>query len=65
MPQTCQVVLDGEELNNVDMSAPNLTRARIPTAMSKRVEVMYGPSPVLYGDNFVAGVECHDRYSRL
>ena len=42
-----KVVLDGEELNNVDMSAPNLTR--IPLGNVERVEVIHGPSPVLYG----------------
>ena len=49
-----KVVLDGEELNNVDMSAPNLTR--IPLGNVERVEVIHGPSPVLYGDGAVAGV---------
>ena len=49
-----KVVLDGEELNNVDMSAPNLTR--IPLASAERVEVIRGPSPVLYGDGAIAGV---------
>ena len=49
-----KVVLDGEELNNVDMSAPNLTR--IPLDSAKRVEVVRGPSPVLYGDGAIAGV---------
>lgn len=49
-----KVVLDGEELNNVDMNAPNLTR--IPLASAERVEVVRGPSPVLYGDGAIAGV---------
>ena len=49
-----KVVIDGEELNNVDMSAPNLTR--IPLGNVERVEIMHGPSPVLYGDGAVAGV---------
>ena len=49
-----KVVLDGEELNNVDMNAPNLTR--IPLGSARRVEVMRGPSPVLYGDGAIAGV---------
>ena len=49
-----KVVLDGEELNNVDMNAPNLTR--IPLGNVERVEVVHGPSPVLYGDGAVAGV---------
>ena len=49
-----KVILDGEELNNVDMNAPNLTR--IPLGSVERVEVIRGPSPVLYGDGAVAGV---------
>ena len=49
-----KVVLDGEELNNVDMNAPNLTR--IPLAGVERVEVVHGPSPVLYGDGAIGGV---------
>ena len=49
-----KVVLDGEELNNVDMNPPNLTR--IPLGSAERVEVIHGPSPVLYGDGAVAGV---------
>ena len=49
-----KVVLDGEELNNVDMNAPNLTR--IPLGSVERVEVIHGPSPVLYGDGAIAGV---------
>ena len=49
-----KVVLDGEELNNVDMNPPNLTR--IPLGNVERVEVIHGPSPVLYGDGAVAGV---------
>ena len=49
-----KVVLDGEELNNVDMNAPNLTR--IPLDGMGRVEVVRGPSPVLYGDGAIAGV---------
>ena len=49
-----KIVLDGEELNNVDMAAPNL--ARVPMGSVERVEVIHGPSPVLYGDGAVAGV---------
>ena len=49
-----KVVLDGEELNNVDMSAPNLTR--VPLGSVSRVELVRGPSPVLYGDGAIAGV---------
>ena len=49
-----KVILDGEELNNVDMSSPNISR--IPIWNVERVEVIHGPSPVLYGDGAVAGV---------
>ena len=49
-----KVMLDGEELNNVDMSSPNISR--IPIWNVERVEVIHGPSPVLYGDGAVAGV---------
>jgi iron complex outermembrane receptor protein len=49
-----KIVLDGEELNTIDMSAPNLTR--IPLGSVGRVEVVRGPSPVLYGDGALAGV---------
>ena len=62
-----KVVLDGEELNNVDMNAPNLTR--IPLGSVERVEVIHGPSPVLYGDGAIAGVvnvttDAHDYEKR-
>lgn len=49
-----KVVLDGEELNNVDMNPPNLVR--IPLGSVERVEVIHGPSLVLYGDGAIAGV---------
>ena len=49
-----KVLLDGEELNYVDMEAPNL--ARIPLGNVERVEIIHGPSPVLHGDGAVAGV---------
>lgn len=49
-----KIVLDGEELNNVDMAAPNLTR--IPLWSASRIEVVRGPSPVLYGDGAIGGV---------
>ena len=49
-----KVVLDGEPLDNVDMNVPNLTR--IPMGNVERIEVIHGPSPVLYGDGAVAGV---------
>ena len=49
-----KIVIDGEEINPVDMDAPNLVR--IPIESIERVEVIDGPSPVLYGDGAVAGV---------
>ena len=49
-----KVMMDGEELNAVEMEAPNL--ARIPLGSVERVEIIHGPSPVLYGDGAVAGV---------
>jgi iron complex outermembrane receptor protein len=49
-----KVLVDGEELNYVDMEAPNL--ARIPLGNVERVEIIHGPSPVLHGDGAVAGV---------
>lgn len=49
-----KVVIDGEELNNVDMNPPNLTR--IPLGSIRRIEVIHGPCPVLYGDGAVAGL---------
>ena len=49
-----KIIVDGEEINSVDMDAPNL--ARIPLGSIERVEVIHGPSPVLHGDGAVAGV---------
>ena len=49
-----KVVLDGLDLNNVDMAAPDLTR--IPLGNIERIEIVHGPSPVLHGDGAVAGV---------
>ena len=49
-----KVIVDGEEVNCVDMDAPNL--ARIPLGSVERVEVIHGASPVLHGDGAVAGV---------
>lgn len=49
-----KILVDGEEINQADMEAPNL--ARIPLGGVTRVEVIHGPSPVLYGDGAVAGV---------
>ena len=49
-----KVVVDGEELNNVDMVPPNLMR--VPLSDVERVEILRGPSPVLHGDGAVGGV---------
>lgn len=49
-----KIILDGADLNNVDMCAPDLTR--IPLGNIERVEVIHGPSPVLHGDGAIAGV---------
>lgn len=49
-----KVLVDGEELNNVDMVAPDLLR--VPLANVDRVEIIRGPSPVLHGDGAVGGV---------
>lgn len=48
------LVVDGERLNNPDMSAPNL--ARIPLGTIDHVEVLHGPQTVLHGDNASAGM---------
>ena len=47
-------MVDGERLNSVDMSAPDLSR--IPLANVRKIEVLHGPQTVLYGDNSSAGV---------
>ena len=49
-----KVMLDGEDLNNVDMAPPYI--ASIPIWNVDRVEIIHGPSPVLHGDGAVAGV---------
>lgn len=49
-----KILLDGVELNAVDMSAPDLSR--IPLAAIERLEIFHGPSPVLHGDGAIAGV---------
>ena len=48
------MVVDGERLNNPDMSAPNLSR--IPLGAIDHVEVLHGPQTVLHGDNASAGM---------
>lgn len=48
------VTVDGERINDVDMSAPNLMR--IPLGSVERVEILHGPQCVLFGDGASAGV---------
>ena len=48
------VSVDGEHLNNFDMYAPNY--ARVPLNGVRKVEVLYGPQTVLYGDSSSAGM---------
>ena len=49
-----QIVVDGERLNQPDMTMPNL--ARIPVSGIEQVEIMYGPETVLHGDAASSGV---------
>ena len=49
-----KVLVDGEELNNPDMSAQEL--ARVPVRSIEKVEVLHGPQTVLHGGNASAGV---------
>ena len=46
--------VDGEFLNSFDMYAPNY--ARIPLGGVRKIEVLYGPQTVLYGDSASAGM---------
>ena len=46
--------VDGEFINSFDMYAPNY--ARIPLNGVRRIEVLYGPQTVLYGDAASAGM---------
>jgi len=48
------VAVDGEYLNSFDMYWPNY--ARIPLNGVRRIEVLYGPQTVLYGDSASAGM---------
>ncbi len=48
------ILVNGERLNNPDMSSPNLMR--IPVQSVKRIEVIRGSQTVLYGDFAEAGV---------
>ena len=49
-----KVLVDGEELNNPDMSAQEL--ARVPVRSVEKLEVLHGPQTVLHGGNASAGV---------
>ncbi len=49
-----KVVVDGEELNNPDMSAQDLVR--VPVRAIDKVEILHGPQTVLHGGNASAGV---------
>ena len=49
-----KVVVDGEELNNPDMSAQDLVR--VPVRSIEKVEILHGPQTVLHGGNASAGV---------
>lgn len=48
------ILVDGERLNNPDMSTPNLSR--IPLQAIDHVEILHGPQTVLLGDYAEAGV---------
>ena len=48
------VMVDGERINNPDMTAPNL--ARIPLSGIAQMEILHGPQTVLYGDAASAGM---------
>lgn len=48
------VLVNGERLNNPDMSAPNLMR--IPVSSISRIEILHGPQTVMHGDFASAGV---------
>ena len=48
------VLVNGERLNNPDMSSPSLLR--VPIASISRIEIIRGPQTVLHGDFASAGV---------
>ena len=48
------MAVDGEYLNSFDMCAPNY--ARIPLGGVRKIEILYGPQTVLYGDSASAGM---------
>ncbi len=49
-----KIVVDGETLNNPDMSPQNLLR--VPLGSLERVEILHGPQTVLHGGDASAGV---------
>lgn len=49
-----KILVDGEELNNPDMSAQDLVR--VPLRSIRRIEVLRGPQTVLHGGDASAGV---------
>jgi len=52
--QNTLVLLNGRRLNDVDLQGANL--AAIPLDSIAQIEIVYGSSTVLYGDNAVSGV---------
>lgn len=49
-----RVLVDGEELNNPDMTVPDLMRVSVRAL--ERVEILHGPQTVLHGGSASAGV---------
>ena len=49
-----KMLVDGEELNNPDMRAQELSR--VPVRSIEKVEILHGPQTVLHGGNASAGV---------
>jgi len=48
------VLVNGFRMNNIDMSATDLSQ--IPISEIEKIEIIYGGGSVLYGDNAVGGV---------
>lgn len=49
-----KILVDGEELNNPDMSSQNLMR--VPVRSIRKVEILHGPQTVMHGGDASAGV---------
>lgn len=49
-----KIIVDGEVLNNPDMSAQNLLR--VPLRAVEKVEILHGPQTTLHGEDASAGV---------